>query len=384
MREIRVLLYSHYYPPSIGGVEAYAEMLAKQLAAASDLRLTVATATAGNGDLEQERPFALNRQASPLALAALVRQSDVVLMMGMQPVLTSAARLTGVPLIWVHANHDTACPKSMAYRWQDDATCTYEPRQCWACLREDRTPGQALRNIASLQLRRAAFDGAINVSAADIVRSRLIRPGGHVIRNGCDLTLFRPLPEVPRDMDRVLFVARLIPEKGAHLFLRALSLARRQGAPALHAVIFGNGPEHGRLEILAREEGIAEQVMFRGSVVRDSLPPEIAGSLAVVNPQLWDWVLGISSIEVLACGRPLISTRPSDPGELPDDVALLFERGDVAAFAEALVRIRTDTALRLRLEEAGPAFAKAFHSIEAIGDQYLAVIREAVASNARA
>jgi glycosyltransferase involved in cell wall biosynthesis len=381
---IAALLYSHYFPPSVGGVEVYASALAERLAAAPDLELTVVTGTAGDAEAGgRARSYALHRRPSAVQLLGLLRRCDVVLMMGMQPQLAAAARVARVPVIWAHMNHDTICPKTTGYRWQDDTVCSYQPIQCWSCLRADHTPGQALRNIASLHVRRALFGGATHVSPAQIVRSRLLRPIGEVIPTAHEADLFRPLPGVERDLDRVLFVARLIPEKGAHLFVRALARARREGAPNLHATIYGDGPERERLSVLAREEQIEEQVSFAGAARRADLPREIAASLAVVNPQLWDWVLGISALDVLACGRPLISTRPADTTELPPEVALLFERGDVAGFARALVQVRTDAALRAQLEAEGPAFVQKFHDLDRATGSYLALIRAAATSAAR-
>jgi glycosyltransferase involved in cell wall biosynthesis len=58
------------------------------------------------------------------------------------------------------------------------------------------------------------------------------------------------------------WVGRLIPAKGADIFLRAL--ASVQDA-AWHSVIIGDGPERPALEALARELGIADRITFNGA-----------------------------------------------------------------------------------------------------------------------
>ena len=92
----------------------------------------------------------------------------------------------------------------------------------------------------------------VNVAVSRFTARRLrtgARVEARVIPNGVDLELIGRAP--PRDETDVLFVARLIQEKQAHLLLEAArSLSPRTGK--LRVTIVGDGPERDRIETLAR------------------------------------------------------------------------------------------------------------------------------------
>ncbi|MGB9615618.1 MAG: glycosyltransferase family 4 protein, partial [Fervidobacterium sp.] len=89
-----------------------------------------------------------------------------------------------------------------------------------------------------------------------------------VIPNGVDINLFRPRIGdseyviakygIPREY--VLFVGRLVEQKGLHYLLNAIK------GTSIHVVIVGSGPLFSYLNTLARHLKISEQVHFIGAV----------------------------------------------------------------------------------------------------------------------
>src|SRR5262249_5014649 len=130
-----------------------------------------------------------------------------------------------------------------------------------------------------------------------------------------------------------------------------------------------------RLEVTARELGIAERVSFRGFV--DDVHSELAGLDVLVHASTIPEPLGQVVLEGMAVGLPVIAANAGGPAEVIDDGVdgLLYPMGDDAAMAECLRRLAGDEALRSRLGREGRKRAEAFSS-EAVAAQVLAVYRE--------
>jgi teichuronic acid biosynthesis glycosyltransferase TuaC len=152
-------------------------------------------------------------------------------------------------------------------------------------------------------------DGLVAVSSG--LRRRLAALGVdpervRVLRNGVDLTLFRP---VDRDAARrvlgftrptLLAVGNLVALKRHRLIVEALI-----GLPEADLVIVGDGPERAAIETLARERGVADRVRLFGRVPQHRLP-EIYGAadllVLVSTSEGWPNVL----LESMACGTPVV------------------------------------------------------------------------------
>ncbi len=173
------------------------------------------------------------------------------------------------------------------------------------------------------------------------------------IHYGVDLTRFRPLePATCRARTGladpyVLFVGRLVPEKGLHILLEALA----HTVPALRLVVVGGTPQEiqrFRLQHEARLRPVKQRVQFLGMQPPEQLPWIYNGAVAVVIPSLYE-SFGLVALESMACGVPIIA---SDTGGLRGIVqdgvtGRLFPPGDVHALADALKEIWESPTQRL-------------------------------------
>jgi len=142
------------------------------------------------------------------------------------------------------------------------------------------------------------------------------------------------LPRAPR----YVAVGRLARQKNFPLLLRAFA---RLADPAARLTILGEGGERGKLERLARELGIADQLALPGHV-SDPLP-HLAQASAFVLSSDYEGVPAVV-IEALGAGLPLVATRcsVSMPGLLGDGAfGLLVNPGDEAGFANAMADVLT-------------------------------------------
>lgn len=195
---------------------------------------------------------------------------------------------------------------------------------------------------------------------SDLTRDRARRlsrwtfPRDTVVYSGIDRTVFPPLPRPPERPWRwkLLYTGRFDPRKGVETLLRALPLL-----PCDATVDFfgrGGDDERGRLTRLARELGVADRVRF-AQLDRSDLPAAYASADCFVFPSEWDEPFGLTPVEAMACGTPVVATGVGGSVEFLRDGenAVLFPAGDSAALASAVRRLSTDVALRRRLVDGG-------------------------------
>ncbi|MFC3573660.1 glycosyltransferase [Streptomyces yaanensis] len=162
-----------------------------------------------------------------------------------------------------------------------------------------------------------------------------------------------PLPDgsrlgSPSESADVLFVGRLVENKGCHLLLKALGeLGRRR---RVTATIVGDGPERERLENEAAGLTSGVTVRFLGSRPHHFVRQAMREHRVVCVPSVEvasgaSEGLGLVACEAAANARPVVAFHT---GGLPETVAheetgLLVPQRDVGALADALEYVLTDS-----------------------------------------
>jgi glycosyltransferase involved in cell wall biosynthesis len=141
----------------------------------------------------------------------------------------------------------------------------------------------------------------------------------------------------------VLSVARLAPEKGLDVLVRAVAEA---GDPRLLLVLAGNGAEQARLEQLARELGV--RLVLTGDVEWARIVElYVAADVFALLSEREPWAVVVN--EAAACGLPLVlSDRVGAAHDLLRDGenGTLVPAGDVGAAAAAFRALAADPELR--------------------------------------
>jgi glycosyltransferase involved in cell wall biosynthesis len=192
-------------------------------------------------------------------------------------------------------------------------------------------------------IRWAAGSAAASIAVCQALKEVLVELGVpasqvHVLRNGVDLGLFRPLDrtELRSRMGLqgpvLLSVGHLVERKGHHLVLEALSRL-----PEGTLLIVGDGPERARLVALAKKLQIEDRVRFLGAVPHERLPELYnVGDLLVLASSREGWANVL--LEAMACGTPVVATRIwGTPEVVTEDAAgLLVEERSAPAIAESI------------------------------------------------
>jgi teichuronic acid biosynthesis glycosyltransferase TuaC len=165
----------------------------------------------------------------------------------------------------------------------------------------------------------------------------------HTIINGFNTAIFKPLQQtqarqalqLAQDEQLILFVGRLVREKGLVELLNAFS-ALAADNPKLRMAILGDG--HMRAEfsnlVAASPHGQAVQVL--GAVSHAQVAQWIAAADLLTLPS---WSEGYPNVvvEALACGRPVVATQVGGIPEIVDDsCGMLVPVKDTTALQQAL------------------------------------------------
>jgi glycosyltransferase involved in cell wall biosynthesis len=174
-----------------------------------------------------------------------------------------------------------------------------------------------------------------------------------------------PLPERARVL---LAVARLEPQKGLDVLVRALP-AIRERHPEAVVVVLGEGPERAALA--------AEGVHLPGRVGDVAAWYERAE--VVVHPARWEG-FGLALLEAMLAARPVVASAVSSIPEIvaEGETGLLVPPDDAAALAAAVCSLLDDPARAAALGRAGLARARAEFSAARMAERTAAVYRELV------
>jgi len=178
-----------------------------------------------------------------------------------------------------------------------------------------------------------------------------------VIHNGVDTRVFAPggrdaalrgsLGAGPEDL-LVVSVGRLVGWKGLRVVLDAVA-----GLPErIRYLVIGTGPEEENLREQAKRAGIEGRVRFFGRAVHTELPRLLSQCDLFVQPSIGEEAFGISVVEAMSCGLPVLASRN---GGLPEivvegETGALLTPGAVPEWQKAIADAAAD---RERLRKLG-------------------------------
>ena len=206
-----------------------------------------------------------------------------------------------------------------------------------------------------------------------------------VVPCGVDTDVFTPTgPVAPRTgRKRLLVLGRLVERKGQDDAVRALRLV-----PDAELVVVGGppadaldgAPEVRRLRGVAAAEGVGDRLVFTGAVPRANVPSWVR-SADVVLAVPWYEPFGITPLEAMACGRPVVATAV---GGLVDTVADgvtgdLVPPRDPARLGAALAALLADDGRRAAYGAAGVRRARERYRWNRIAADTEAVYRQVLA-----
>ncbi len=177
---------------------------------------------------------------------------------------------------------------------------------------------------------------------------------------------------------RVLFVGRLVPEKGGPALLEATAQLRDRGVP-VQVRFVGDGPARDLLRSQAAGLGVSDLVEFTGAVGQDDMLPHYHWADVFALPSYMEG-LPVVIMEALATELPVITSRINGIPELVADglMGRVLTPGRADLLADAIAAEAADPGLRRRQGAAGreavlagytastqaPAMARFLHDVQ--------------------
>lgn len=200
-----------------------------------------------------------------------------------------------------------------------------------------------------------------------------------VIPNGVDPDRFTNVYRRRRPQGErftIGFVGSLKPWHGIDGLIDAFALVYER-APNSELLIVGDGPERETIERQTSNLGLSEAVIRTGAVKPDEIPA-LLGEMDIGVAPYPNWTENYFSpmkvFEYMAAGLPVVATSDGQLGEILQDecTGLLCEPGNTKALADALLCLKRDPALRMRLGRAARRRVAVAHTWQGVATRVLA------------
>jgi glycosyltransferase involved in cell wall biosynthesis len=202
-----------------------------------------------------------------------------------------------------------------------------------------------------------------------------------VVSNPVEIARFSEVPLETPDTGRIelLMLGRIHQKKGFDLALPALKRVIEQGVPARLTLA---GPDEGgyRAEVarIATELGVSEHITFLGLVSPENLAQLFASSHMLLMPSYQE-NFGRSAAEAMAAGRPVVVSERVDiwPNVQRAEAGLVVPL-NADALANAVMRLASSVAMRVRMGTNGRRFAEHQYAPTGVAERMLEVYRDVV------
>ncbi len=179
----------------------------------------------------------------------------------------------------------------------------------------------------------------------------------HVVNYGVDHSVYFQRPELERVKRRVLYVGEVARSKGVEVLIRAFAEVQKR-VPDAELLIGGKrAKDQPLLEELARSLGI-QNLTFLGFIPESELADHYRKTTVMVFPSHCGF--GLSTLEAMACGTPVVGVKALDAPEFFADAGILAEPDNVPELADCLARVLESRELQAELNQKSLARAALF------------------------
>ncbi len=178
----------------------------------------------------------------------------------------------------------------------------------------------------------------------------------------------------------LLFVGWFLPRKGIDFLVLALHELERDPALArikFRLAVVGAGPGRDRVERLIARTKLEDRCTFLGSLTYDRMPEAFRAADVFVLPSIatpeWQEQFGMSIIEAMSCGTPVVTTLSGAIPEITGDTAALCQPNDFVSLYEKIRELALNPDRRVAMAKAARARALSRFTLEGFSKNLAAV-----------
>jgi len=294
---MKILISSYRFYPDVGGIETSSEVLANEFVKKGH-SVKIVTATGAKGD--RKFPFDVIRKPGTIELFKAVKWCDVNFHNGI------SLRMAG-PLLFL--------------------------RKPWVITHQTWISGPDSKQRIVDALKHFIVKYGKNISISTHIASQL---------SVVSVVVGNPYQEVHLDLGNsiernkdLIYVGRLVSDKGVNLLLEALVILKKEGI-SLSLTIVGKGPEKEKLINMSKKLSLSQQVDFAGVHQGEDLMRMLNSHKIIVVPSVWKEPFGIIALEGMTCGCVPIVADNCGLVEAIGPCGITFKRGDPSSLAEAI------------------------------------------------
>lgn len=333
---MNILFTSHFFSPSVGGIEVISDILTKYFVTQGhNVKVVTGTSASRSFDIDNYN-YDILRNPNPITLFRSYLWADVVFQNNIEIRMLWPLLLVRRPLViglqtWIRTSSGrrgiVQFIKLLVLKLSDHVIA------CSNAIRKD------------------------SCNSATVIGN----PYDHKI-------FFRQ--HIEKKKNSIVFLGRLVSDKGVDLLLEACFLLRLS---SYSLTIIGSGPELSWLKQLVIDKGMHDNVCFLNAMQGESLAEILNQHEIMVVPSRWLEPFGIVALEGLACGCVVVA---SNGGGLPDAVGsagLLFERMNTRDLSNKLKFLLDNPQEQESLRRHSLTHLPHFHS-DIISQRYLDIL----------
>ncbi|MFZ0911571.1 MAG: glycosyltransferase family 4 protein [Candidatus Acidiferrales bacterium] len=353
---MKLLLYSHDWAPTIGGVQTIATLLAQGFASrdgagSASIDVTLVTKTPRGEMDDNALPYRVVRAPGFFQLASLLREADLIHLAGPSLLPLSLAWLLGKPAVVEHHGYNAICPNGLLFYEPTQTVCPgyFSQRRYLKCIQCNTGKDGFAKSLRMLALtfprRWLCRRVAANIAVSEHVQLRIQLPRSQVVYHGVQDVSFLPAANSdPSRQIKFAYVGRLVSIKGLGLIVDAIDRLRSHARP-FHVDFIGDGQERDPLQKLVAEKQLGNVVSFLGFLDGDALQRAVNDVDVVLMPSIWEETAGLAAMEQMARGKATIVADIGGLSEVVADGGLKFPPGDASALANCMAKLLDDPAL---------------------------------------
>lgn len=400
LQGMKVLIYTHEFPPFLGGLATTSLKLAGGLASSG---LDVSVLAPGYGKSAHEGDGNLGVRVTRIpslgsGLAKAVPYADILL--GRLSLSRAVAAERPDAVLFITEEAEAAGGLLPSYPFVPISRVAGSG--ITTCFLGNNPLKRLMRHPMARLYRNSPLVIAVSESTKGLLREAGVPSGKiKVIYNGVEDEMLNKAPDaakvealrrrygIPPGAKVLITVARVLPRKGQDTVIKALPAVLSE-FPDTYYVIVGDGRYAQSFGELAESFGVSERVIFTGGVGHSDVIDYFDLSDIFVMPNRY-WnnkIEGLPNVllEASARAKPVIAGNHGGSVEAVEEgvTGFLVDPENVGAVSEAVLKLFRDPGLAREMGERGRARVSGRHTTKGMIENYATAIRTAVESGNKA